>query len=105
MINYIKYIKANIILTKSTLVKVSLLNSRIIELKSTETIKNKNIMKYFKYLINLGVLFLLWDGSVLLLINLELCIKKKLKILSNALEFFFPDLLLSILLLQRLNDH
>ena len=48
MINYIKYIKANIILTKSTLVKVSLLNSRIIELKSTETIKNKNIMKYFK---------------------------------------------------------
>ena len=47
MINYIKYIKANIILTKSTLVKVSLLNSRIIELKSTETIKNKNIIRIF----------------------------------------------------------
>ena len=58
MINYIKYIKANIILTKSTLVKVSLLNSRNIELKSTETIKNKNIIKYLKILINLGVLFL-----------------------------------------------
>ena len=39
MINYIKYIKANKILTKSTLIRVSLLNSRVIELKSTDTFK------------------------------------------------------------------